>query len=216
MKKQVTGAEATRIALIEAGLKLFGERGYDAVSTRELAETASANVGSIAYHFGGKPGLRLACAEFVAERIAAQAAPVFATPDVPDDPILAVSMMEAAIERFARFLVTSREASFYAAFIVREVMQPGEVVDHLYNTLIGRAHIRLCGLFAVATGQEAESVEVRAAVFSMLGQIVYFRIARPIVLKRMDWADIGPDEAAMLVQVFKTNLRGLIAAHRKG
>lgn len=216
MEKQATGAEATRIALIEAGLKLFGERGYDSVSTRQIADLASANVGSIAYHFGGKPGLRLACAQHVAERIAALAAPALAAAEVPDDPRLAVAILEAAVERFARFLVTSREASVYAAFIVREVMQPGEVVDLLYDTLIGRAHIRLCRLFAVATGLDPESVEVRAAVFSMLGQVLYFRIARPIVLRRMDWADIGPEEAETLVQVFKTNLKGLIAAHRKG
>lgn len=215
MEKQGTGGEATRVALIEAALKLFGERGYDSVSTRTIAEAASANIGSIAYHFGGKAGLRIAAAEFVAGRIAATAAPAIDTP-APTDPQVAIAVMEAAIDRFARFLVTSQEASVFAAFIIREVMQPGEIVDYLYDTLIGRAHTRLCQLFAVATGGDPESVEVRAAVFSMLGQILYFRIARPIVLKRMAWDDIGPAEADRLIAVFKTNLRGLIAAHRKG
>lgn len=216
MDKQSTGAEATRDALIMAALRLFGEHGYASVSTRQIAEAASANIGSIAYHFGGKPGLRLACAGHVAERIAGLAAPALSSQPLPDAPELAMAMMETALERFARFIVSSRDANVYAAFILREIMQPGEVVDYLYETLIGRAHVRLCQLFAVATGGEAESTEVRAAVFSLLGQVLYFRIARPIVLKRMAWSDIGPDEADALIKVFKTNLRGLVQAHRKG
>jgi TetR/AcrR family transcriptional regulator, regulator of cefoperazone and chloramphenicol sensitivity len=216
MDNQATGGEATRRALVEAALRLFGERGYDSVSTREIAEAASANIGSIAYHFNGKAGLRLAVAEFVAEGIATTAAPAIAAAPLPSDPAVALGALELAVERFARFLVTSREASVFAAFIIREVMQPGEIVDYLYGTLIERAHRRLCDLFAVATGREAESVEVKAAVFSMLGQILYFRIARPIVLKRMAWDDIGSAEADRLVAVFKTNLKGLIEAHRKG
>ncbi|SOC84962.1 transcriptional regulator, TetR family [Ensifer adhaerens] len=214
-RKTKSGGEATRVALIETGLKLFGAHGYDAVSTRQIADAAEANIGSIAYHFGGKPGLRLACAQFVAERIVSVAAPAMASP-LPTDPQMAVAIMEAAIERFARFLVSSREAGTYAAFMLREIMQPGDVVDYIYDTLVSRAHKRLCGLFAVATGLDPESSQVKAAVFSMLGQVLYFRIARPIVLKRMDWEDVGPAEADELVAVFKTNLKGLVAAHRKG
>ncbi len=215
VKQTKSGGEATKLALIEAGLKLFGTQGYDAVSTRQIADAADANIGSIAYHFGGKPGLRLACAQFVAERIATVAAPAIASP-LPADPQVAVAIMEAAIERFARFLVSSRDAGTYATFMLREIMQPGEVVDYVYDTLISRAHMRLCGLFGVATGLDPESQHVKAAVFSLLGQVLYFRVARPIVLKRMDWHDIGTAEADELVAVFKINLRGLIAAHKKG
>ena len=215
VKQAKSGGEATRAALIEAGLKLFGTHGYDAVSTRQLADAAEANIGSIAYHFGGKQGLRLACAQFVAERIITVAAPAISAP-LPADPAIAVAMMEGAIERFSRFLVSSRDAGTYAAFMLREIMQPGEVVDYIYDTLISRAHMRLCGLFGVATGRDPESSLVKAAVFSLLGQVLYFRVARPIVLKRMDWADVGEAEADELVAVFKTNLRGLIAAHKKG
>ena len=55
-----SSAEQTRKALVIAALKLFGTVGYDGASTREIAAAANANLGSIAYHFGGKEGLRLA------------------------------------------------------------------------------------------------------------------------------------------------------------
>ena len=44
-------------ALLEAAGRLFTENGYDAVSTRELAEAAGVNLGAIQYHFGSKAKL---------------------------------------------------------------------------------------------------------------------------------------------------------------
>ena len=59
------GADATRTAIVEAAMRGFAEKGFAATGTREIAALAGTNVASIAYHFGGKDGLRLACAEHV-------------------------------------------------------------------------------------------------------------------------------------------------------
>jgi TetR/AcrR family transcriptional regulator, regulator of cefoperazone and chloramphenicol sensitivity len=48
-----------RDLLIEAAEKLFFECSYDAVSTRDIAEAAKVNLGSIQYHFGSKGELFL-------------------------------------------------------------------------------------------------------------------------------------------------------------
>ena len=59
------GADATRTAIVEAAMRGFAEKGFAATGTREIAALAGTNAASIAYHFGGKDGLRLACAEHV-------------------------------------------------------------------------------------------------------------------------------------------------------
>lgn len=46
-----------RDALIEAAAELFVAKGFEAVSTRELAEAAGVNLGAIQYHFGSKAKL---------------------------------------------------------------------------------------------------------------------------------------------------------------
>ena len=48
-----SSADLTRLALIRAALTLFGSKGFDGTSTRDIAALANANIGSIAYHFGG-------------------------------------------------------------------------------------------------------------------------------------------------------------------
>ena len=50
-------------------IPFFGTKGFAATSTREIAAAAGTNVASIAYHFGGKDGLRLACAREFAARV---------------------------------------------------------------------------------------------------------------------------------------------------
>src|SRR5689334_16372155 len=93
-------AEQTRQALIRAGLRLFGAKGFDGTSTREIAAEANANIGSIAYHFGGKEGLRAACAAFIVETIqsvAAQALKVDA--EGPKGGAAAVARLNIALER---------------------------------------------------------------------------------------------------------------------
>ncbi|MDR2345714.1 MAG: TetR/AcrR family transcriptional regulator [Planctomycetaceae bacterium] len=47
----------TRNAILNTACELFGEYGFDAVSTRMIADKAGVNLGGIHYHFGSKAGL---------------------------------------------------------------------------------------------------------------------------------------------------------------
>lgn len=82
----------------------------------------------------------------------------------------------------------------------------GAVLDHVYETLIEPKHRELCALWAAATGQEAESEAVRLAVFAFIGQIVYFRIARPLVDRRMNWDGSTPAAASRIADRIVANL----------
>jgi AcrR family transcriptional regulator len=55
--------EATKRALLAAGVQVFAERGYDAATTREVAQAAGVNEQLIQRYFGGKGGLLLAIIE---------------------------------------------------------------------------------------------------------------------------------------------------------
>ncbi|MGH8738666.1 MAG: TetR/AcrR family transcriptional regulator [Burkholderiales bacterium] len=55
----------TRIALLDAARQVLHERGYAALSTREVATAASVPLSQIHYHFGSKQGLVLALFEYL-------------------------------------------------------------------------------------------------------------------------------------------------------
>jgi len=208
-------AEQTRQALIRAGLKLYGEKGFDGTSTRALAAEANANIGSIAYHFGSKEGLRGACADFIVETMKGMASRALASAGEPAGPEAAREQLLAALERLVAFMVASPEAGVIVQFILRELSHPTAALDIIYEGVFEPTHRRLCRIWAAATGEGAESEHTKIAVFTMIGQVVYFRIGRAAVLRRMGWSDIGTSEASAIAAVARDNLAAMLAS-RKG
>ena len=186
----------TRGALIRAGLRLFGKTGFAATSTRELAEAAGTNVASIAYHFGGKDGLRRACVEEVARRFHAVLGPDPAP--LPDDLPAAAAHARLAFLTTAmvRFLLGRGDGEEVPAFLLREVLGEPALLDIVYDRVIAPRHADLCALWGRASGQDPDSPAVRLAVFAHLGQILYFRLGAAIVTRRMGWDGYGPAEIA--------------------
>jgi AcrR family transcriptional regulator len=207
-------SEKTRAALIEAGLRLFGEKGFAAASTREIAAEAKANIGSIAYHFGGKEQLRDACAAHIVKTIAEVAAPVLANSPLPADPAEAERLLRLAAERMAGFLVAAPQVSGFVQFILREIQHPGPAFDIIYAGLVEAVHRRLCAIWAAASGTDPESDATKIAVFTMIGQAVYFRIAREAVMRRMGWSEIGPAEGSLITTTILHNVLAALAANR--
>ena len=207
--------DQTRAALIGAAIRLFGSKGYDATSTREIAAAAGANIASIAYHFGGKEGLRLACAEMVAGRIEGVVGPVLASMDPGGDPARAQAAFERVIMGVTEFMLGQAEARDIAGFMVREMGIPGPVFDKVYVDFILPVHRKLCSLLGLATGQDPESDLIRLGAFSMAGQVVYFRIGHAIVARRMEWEVAGPAEIERIKAVILGNIRAFIATNRR-
>ena len=213
-RQETSPAEQTRAALVLAALKLFGRQGFDGTSTREIAAEAKANIGSIAYHFGSKEGLRAAAADHIVgtiQAIAGQAIGPAQTP-VPPTPEAAKAQLFAALERMVAFIVASPEAGEIVQFVLRELSHPTAALDRIYAGVFEPTHRRLCQVWEQATGEPAESEATKLTVFTMIGQVIYFRIGREAVMRRMGWRVIGNEEAAKVVAVTTDNLRAMLAA----
>lgn len=205
------GAGATRSAIIEAAMRGFAEKGFASTSTREIAAAAETNVASIAYHFGGKEGLRTACGETVVDQLGGFLQQVQAQ-EPPNDPQAARTALTMLVRDFAAFLLLEPQARTIVGFMLRELSEPSPALDLIYERLFQGAHRRACTIWGIATGRDPESVAVRLAVFSTIGQIVYFNLARPVVQRRLDWPAIGPDEAAAITDAVIRNLNARLDA----
>lgn len=205
----------TREQILAAGLRLFGEKGFEATGIREIAAAAGSNVASISYHFGGKDGLRAACAEHVVGLMSDVLAS--GPPDgLPAGPEAAQAMLTGMVRGLVRFLLLDASGRLVAGFMLREVARPSRALDIVYEGLFEKIHARACGLWAEAAGRtgEAESTAIRLAVFTCIGQILYFHVARPVVLRRMDWSGIGEREADDIAGTVVANLHARLAADR--
>jgi AcrR family transcriptional regulator len=105
MKVRPRDRAATTASLRQAAMQVFAASGYDAATTREVAEAAGVSEQLIQRYFGGKAGLLLAIMELYAERDKAGG---FGTPE-PGDTV------SQEIENFLLFhLERERQAGDFA------------------------------------------------------------------------------------------------------
>jgi AcrR family transcriptional regulator len=209
------GAE-TRAQLIEAALDVFGRIGFEGAATREIAKRAGANLAAIVYHFGSKEALHLAVAEHVAERIATSVGPALAAaadPAATATPDGARRMFTRLIETYVEVIIGSAEAERWARFIVREQMQPSGAFEVIYRIMGGSVELAT-RLVAVATGRP-EDEETRLRVFTIFGQVLVFRVAQALVLRRMGWSAIGPRERDEIKRIVTGHIDLLLGGKAK-
>lgn len=214
MAEPQNSAAATRQAIISAAIKLFGEYGYNAVSTRKIAECSDANIGSIAYHFGGKPGLMRACALYViaiAEekigRSMLEPIPESMTPEGARDELVDLLLY------LVQPLVPNDGLDEVSAFIMRYISQPSEAFDVLFEQFIAPLHNHLRQLLARATGQDENSEEMAILTFTLLGQSQYFKLCRLVVKRSLDWDGARAEECAKIHKALTRNVDAIINAY---
>ncbi|KZL06564.1 CerR family C-terminal domain-containing protein [Pseudovibrio sp. Ad26] len=214
-----TPSAKTKRDLIESALYHFGHEGYAGTSTRSIAQTAKANIASIAYHFDGKAGLKRACINFIAMSIGDVMSVVLnrKLSDIehlsPEDARTKILEM---IDRMITFTQTNKRAELVIGFMLKEVLHSPEEVDTLYHLIFEPLMDRVTVLFSRATGQPVASDELKLAIFAMIGQLLYIRLARPLVLKRMGWQAVGPDELAQIKSILHRSINALLDELSKG
>ncbi|HVZ13807.1 MAG TPA: CerR family C-terminal domain-containing protein [Bauldia sp.] len=201
----------TRAQLIDAALDVFGRLGFEGASTREIAKAAGANLAAIVYHFGGKEALYIAVAEHIAARIISHLGPTLAAVTAPEaiaSPEAARAAMHRLLATFADVILGEAEAERWARFIVREQMQPTAAFDVIYG-LTGQAVTNASRLMAAAL-ESADDPDVWVRVFTMMGQVLMFRVAQAVVLRRMGWRAIGEKERAQIKRIVIQHLDAIL------
>jgi AcrR family transcriptional regulator len=217
--KSRTPHGASREKLLAAAIELFGKRGYDGVSTREIAARAGVNIAGIVYNFGGKEELYRACVKHIADTVraglvdhtlSALSKPETITPEA------AAAALHSIIAALVRFLLATPRLDQFARIVVREQMDPTPAFETLFHDVFEPMHRRICRLWSLATGQDEQNENTKLATFAVLGQVVFFRIAQAGTLRRLGWQAIGERELAAIEASVRTSLDLAIAHHRKG
>lgn len=204
-------SKETKQKLIDAAIELFGRFGYDATSTRALADAANVNLGAIPYHFGTKQKLRLAATRFIADSIARAIGPVMETfeHEMYDESLSRSRATALLQEIFTPFiaLLTSEQSDRWANFVLREQAEPSEAFDILFEHGPGRFVHAVAHLTAIAAGDEPGSSRSKLRALSLIGQVYVFRSARALVLRTLQTEKLGSDDVATLSKLIRENIR---------
>lgn len=204
------GAE-TRVRLLDAALEVFAKYGFEGATTRQIARDADANLAAIVYHFGSKEALHKAVAEYVAGRILERFGAILAEaakPEATASPEAARQMLGRLTEHYVETLLGTAEAERWARFIVREQMHPTSAFDVIYRIMGNAVGI---GSRLVATAiNRPEDEETRLRAFMLFGQVLVFRVAQALVLRRMEWPTIGARERAEIKRLALVQLNAIL------
>jgi AcrR family transcriptional regulator len=146
-----------RARIRDEALRLFAERGPDAVTVRDIAGAAGVSAALVMRHFGSKDRLRGAVDEYVAASFAAMLDQALDPPDAaPLDPAAVPTVAEAV----AGGLPTG---SPIPAYLGRLLVGGGTVGSALFARLFEVSRAGLAGLAATGAASEGADPAVRAA-----------------------------------------------------
>ena len=196
--------------LLDVAIDHFGRFGFDGAATRVMAREAGTAMSSITYHFGGKQGLYISCAEHIGMQIAERQAPIF---EAIGDPAAlsrdqAVEAMLAIVRGFVAMMIDPKSAS-WARFIVREQQEPTEAFERWWDTSMGDV-LGIAGKLVGRICPKLDERQRQARVIFILGQVLVLRQARASVCRALDVAELGEAEGALLLEQVGATTRAIL------
>lgn len=196
--------------LLDIAIAEFGAHGLEGASTRQIAQAAGTAMSSITYHYGGKEGLYLAAADYIAGQIGDHMAPTIKSEGIPDGTTPGSSrvLIHGILDRFTETMASPKSTA-WSLFIMREQMEPTEAFERIYGGLMGRMLSTLVELVCIATGRRDPGT-AQITVVTLIGQVATLRASRATVLKLLDADDIDPATLAALKRRIAANTDAIL------
>lgn len=206
--------EHTRGRLLEAGIELFAELGYERASTRAIARRAGVSLPALQYYFGGKEGLHRACAEHIIADVRSRLDPAaervrlaLTRRDLTRAELL--ELLRAVVEPFLESLATDRPES-WALFFARAQGEHNAAFEAIFQQVSGRLLALVTEIIGRILGRSPRSPEVAIRAVAIVGQTALVRRARPIILRVLGWPDFEGARLQTLKEVLWQGIaRGL-------
>jgi len=166
--------DSTRIRLLEAAGEEFACKGFDAARVRTICERAGANVAAINYHFGDKGQLYV---EAVLHAHRCGVDPSAGDLDPQGDPS---DQLRRFVHDFLKHVLAMNDPEDWRhRLILRELLHPTAASDVLIREVIHPKFERIEQIVERFC-PDADERKRHALAFSIIGQCLHYRMARPI------------------------------------
>jgi AcrR family transcriptional regulator len=182
-RNKSSDADPTRKKLLLAAQRIFADRGYRAATIRQISIAAGANVAAVNYHFGDKLGLY---AEVV--RQAMQAAEMEAVQSALDLSVAPEEILRAVILARLRSICRGDRPDWHFRILAHELAQPTPALRQLIDKVGRPLANRLLQLIGRMMGLPAEHEKTRLCAVSIMGQIIVYAFADPLL--KGAWPDL--------------------------
>lgn len=219
-KKESQPSKEAKERLLEAGIKIFAQSGFEGASTRMLVKEANVNISAIPYYFGGKDGLYEAVMRHIVATVLKERGETIielrrALEGTALTQAQAKNLLSGFISSFSEFLLSERASLNMAQIIIREQMRPSPVFEILYEEMMRPMHETFTRLIAFLIGVAPETEDAVLCAYTIMGQILIFKTHKEFVRRRTGWKSYGKTETDVIIKTILQNTDAIIAAHRK-
>lgn len=208
--------EETRLRIIEAAIDLFGERGFVAASTREIAARAGVNAPALQYYFENKEGVYRACAEHLASEVWVKFEPVvrsgLETLDTTDDVARLIEAFVAIQDVMIDKAMTTPSAPTLKLFFVREQggQEPPIATEIFQQRVRGPLNRVALALVAKICGTTPDDPRTILRLLTLHGQFMSFHTAPRSVMTLLGWSTMDAAKIDLVKQTIFANTRSLL------
>ena len=179
MDKQDKGNKKTREHILQVACKVFAKRGFRNATIRDICQQAHVNIASVNYYFSSKEKLyEEACKDMF----------TLTAEDVDSRFKLEENRKpEEKLKSFVQALllnVLGKEPSNWRHIIMsREMVEPTNVLNIVVKDMIKPRFKQLFEIVKTLLGRGVTDEVVRRCCLSITGQCLYYRFARPVILR---------------------------------
>jgi TetR/AcrR family transcriptional regulator, regulator of cefoperazone and chloramphenicol sensitivity len=211
--------EETRARIIRAALALFGERGFDGVSTRDIAAEADVPAPSLQYYFENKEGLYAACIADIQTAAMNVVGPALETVDellrakASDEEI--IDAYCAMLDGLADFMFGSADAARRALFITRRIMPIKASLIDVSKGPGSRVHECCARIITHLSDGGVPEDERRLMAVSINGQLLTFHLAREHLKFVLGSNEITPERLQTIKRIVRRQTTLLLKSCRR-
>lgn len=173
-----TDSERTRARLLEAAGEIFAELGFHHATVRQICNRARANIAAVNYHFGDKSGLYL---EVVRQSL--RAARLDRVRAALEQNISPEEALREVVKVRLESLGSQELGDWHFRIIAHELAKPTPAMNQVVNEAIRPVYVRLREVISKILGLPAEHDKTRLCANSIVGQILFYAFARPILTR---------------------------------
>jgi len=201
--------ELTRDRLLDEAEELFAQRGFHAVSVREITKAAQSNLAAVNYHFGNKQNLYL---EVFRSRWLPRASQIqqrfrqsLNNNGTPSPNLVIQSFARAFLEG----PMSTEERTRHLKLISGELVQPTEAFELVVEQVFRPLFTKLLQDFKNVMPDTLDEKQMVLNVFSILAMVLYFNFARPLVYRFVGGREEKDLENRLVDHIVQFSLSGV-------
>ena len=209
------GEDLTKERILDTAEILFAQKGYQAVSVRQITSAAECNLAAVNYHFGNKENLYL---EVFRSRWVPRAQCLqegFRKYLASQESLSESAVVRALAKAFVDGPLSDDERLRHSQLMTREMTQPTKAFEHVAEQVIQPFFREVLERLSSVSSDKVGEEEMLLNIFSIFAMVLHFNFAR-VAVSRLTGRKYDPSFRAQLVeQITQFSLRGLGAGKMK-